>query len=686
MLLKHLYDFALSRDLLSDLSFSAKAVRWIIDLDVNGKFLGIVELNDDKRGKQFLCPQTTRAKNGGNIAEFLSDGIDSVFGLSAKPNEPKDLEKLQAKHSDFWRQIFAANDDVPPDASQMLSAVCTFNDSLPSPPSFFRQDGKIWKIMSASGIESVLKANDNNFFTFRVAGNLLLENTCIRDWWRKQRAIEIEKTKKNAELGLCVVTGLSDQPIARTHGIKIEGFPDSPPGGAALVSFEKSSKSFASYGFTEGMNCPTSEDAATAYCTALNHLIRSEDSSLRLGNTMLCFWAIQTKAAGSLFAGLLNKPDPQTVSKFMKSPWSGIDRELAKKDQFIAVTLKGCAGRIAISHWIHEPLEQAIENFEKWFTDLDIQVVPKTELRAAKNAGDKKTEFNPLSIYWLANAIPPLKRDKGSFKPDMDKLRSEVSTQLYRAALEGTAPSISLIKPILDQFRSRLLGDEYYKLINDQSRFALLKLILNRNRKENQMEIRPQLTADTDDPAYNCGRLLSVLSETQKKAHNYPKGFSGVAERYFGTASVSPSSVLPLLLRLNRHHMDKIRKSGGNTYQEKQKEDILARFEQPGEKRPPVFPRHLDLQAQGRFSLGFYQQQAEDARARIAAKVLNYLEEMDAVAHTEALALQDADPQSFFERVSQYCGSASFKEWSDKKQKKSKNASESDDPDLFDNE
>ena len=200
------------------------------------------------------------------------------------------------------------------------------------------------------------------------------------------------------------------------------------------------------------------------------------------------------------------------------------------------------------------------------------------------------------------------------------------------------------------------------------------------------MEIKSSLAAETHDPAYNCGRLLSILSETQKKAQGYPKGFSGVAERYFGTASVSPATVLPLLLRLNRHHLDKIRKSGGNAYEEVIIRNIIAKFQPAGEAMPPVFPRTLDLQAQGRFALGFYQQQAEDANARIAAKVLIYFKEINGAAHAEALAMQEGNPQAFYEKVSQYYGSDSFKEWMEKKQKKAKASSLTNESGLFDNE
>jgi CRISPR-associated protein Csd1 len=56
-------------------------------------------------------------------------------------------------------------------------------------------------------------------------------------------------------------------------------------------------------------------------------------------------------------------------------------------------------------------------------------------------------------------------------------------------------------------------------------------MILNRNsrtRKEGEQMIEPQVF-ETDDPAYNCGRLLAVLAEAQQKAHDYDLN-TGIAE------------------------------------------------------------------------------------------------------------------------------------------------------------
>ena len=714
MLLKHLYDFAISRNLLHDLAFSPKAVRWIIDLDAAGNCIGIVETGDGKRGKEFFCPQTTRNKNAGGVSEFLADGITAVFGLESDP-EPKKkrtakqeqdrLNNNSKKRQDFWYQIKKAAKETQ---SPELLALCKFNKSLGKdailplwgkPPDLIKKADEAkktftltpsvknkklhekaeksltaansaWWLKTANGNE--VKHGTENF-TFRVGGELLIENETIKLWWRRQHATEIKKSRENLSRGICLVTGVEDQPIALTHNPKIKGVPNTQSFGAAIVSFDK--PAFTSYGFNQSLNAPTSDESSTAYCTALNYLIEKEETSLRLGQTTFCFWAAHTKKAGGIFSRLLNKPDPQTVKKFVVSPWAGIERDLAKKDLFLAVTIAGNSGRVVVRHWLQQTLEQAVENFHKWFGDLEIQIPLKPHPKIQKNrkGTDKNTEFNPLSIYWLSASMAPLEKKGDIFTASMGKLQPEVPAQLYRAAFENSAPSISLIKPILNQFRSRLLRDEKYKTIYDQSRFALLKLIINRNRKDNVMEIKPQLTADTDDPAYNCGRLLAVLAEAQKKAHDYKLEGAGVVERYFGSASVSPSSVFPLLFRLNRHHLDKIRKSdkwsGGERFLEEQIRTISTRFKANGENLPPIFPRHLDLQAQGRFALGFYQQQAADVIARDEAYVLRYIKKTDETKYSEIIQLKDTE--AFWGSLNQY-RQAAYAEKEPKKPKSSK--------------
>jgi CRISPR-associated protein Csd1 len=626
MLLKHLYDFAQSRNLLDDLAFTKRPVRWIIEINSAGHLQGGIQITgDDKRGKEFSCPQTTRPKVAGGVAEFLADGLTSVFGLDPDPDSPmpeaKRISRLSnnaAKQSDFWRQIKEGANETK---HAGLQAALLFRENLPSlVPRILRwgtaPDAKPgaksgWWVRAASGGE--IKLGPENF-TFRVNGNLLLEDPAIQDFWRKAHVKEADAARSNYSRGLCLVSGKENQSLAPTHNPKIKGVPNTQSFGAAIVSFDK--QSFGSYGFDQSLNAPTAENAATAYCVALNWLLGQDDHSLRVGQTCLCFWAREAANAGSFFARLLNRPDAQAVAQFLKSPWAGMERDLARRDQFFAVTLAGNSGRIVVRHWQQGPLDQAIEHFRDWFADLSIAVPQRPEskvVRKTQNAGNK-SEYYPLSIYRLASTTV---REAKDLSPD-------VPSQLYRAAFDGTAPSVLLIKPLLDQLHSRLVRDRDYTFLYDQSRFALLKLILNRNRNQTTMEIKTELTTTTDDAAYNCGRLLAILSAAQSKAHDYKLEGSGVAERYFGTASVSPMSVFPLLLRLNRHHLDKIRKAerfrGHERFIEEQLQGVLALFKPAMPGQAPVFPRTLDLQGQGRFALGFYQQQAAEAAARQAAR------------------------------------------------------------------
>jgi CRISPR-associated protein Csd1 len=387
----------------------------------------------------------------------------------------------------------------------------------------------------------------------------------------------------------------------------VTGLPKPAKGtGAGIVGFE--SDSFRSYGFEQSRNAPTAVMVSKGYLLALQYLSKRDDHWLTLGPAWLCFWAAQSESASTLFAQLLNKPDTLTVRKFMTAPWAGIEKPPLDTEKFFAVTLTAAGPRIVVKEWLQTTVADAADNFRRWFADLELDV-PQRPPAKPKSDGKEK-DFQPLSVYWLARTTVRESKD----------LAPEVPAQLYRAALKGTVPSVSLLTPILNQLHSKIVTDKNYQLLYDQSCFALLKLILNRNQKNTDMEIKTELTADTDDAAYNCGRLLAILAITQDKAHDYKLEGAGVAERYFGTASSSPGSVFPLLMRLNRHHLNKISKSnrfaGDERFIGEQIQGVCTLFKPAKPGLSPMFPRTLDLQAQGRFALGFYQQMASDHAAR----------------------------------------------------------------------
>lgn len=631
MLLKALHDFAHERKLLDDLAFSPKAVRWIIELDENGKFLGVVSTHtdDNKRGKEFLCPQTTRAKNAAGVAEFLADGLTAVFALDLTPESdlPEKTRKSRdannlTKRADFWSQMRRSMRDLK--SPHRLAILRFWKLTRPSnqPPEFLRwglspspkpNEKKGWWLTVAGGFEVKLGPE---IFTFRVNHELLLEAEEIKSWWRGCHSKELATLKDQSSMGVCLVTSTENVSLALTHRPLISGVPNTGSFGAPIVSFDKAA--FTSYGLEQSLNAPTSDDAARAYAAGLNWMLDRRDHSLRVGATCIVFWAKKTLQASSVFSRFLDQPQPKAVRTLITSPSKGLlDNEWVKDDEFYVVTLTGNAGRIVVKRWAQQPLDTALQNLKKWFEDLNLEIPPRPEPTSKKGKPKVESkEFNPLSIYWLSCATVREAKD----------LKAETPASLYAAALERTAPPISLIKPLLDQLHSKILKDENYRVIWDQSRFALLKLILNRHhrsRKESTMQLQSKLTTDTPDAAYNCGRLLSVFDNLQRTAHRAEAGGASklnttLAERYFGAAASNPNGAFSLMWRLHMHHLKKIRQKGEPGQKtaaafQRSIMEICRYFKASAKDGSPQFPRVFTLVQQGRFALGYYQQEAERA-------------------------------------------------------------------------
>jgi CRISPR-associated protein Csd1 len=619
MLLKHLYDFAISRKLLDHLAFKRETpVRWIIDLDAEGKMIGqgprTTEGAHPNRGKEFDIPKTTRPTGSGQVADFLVDDVGAIFGLNPKPQRElneRATRNLKAKHHDFWRRIREADAAT---RYQVFSALLKYHSALAGePPVFLRidQTGSVkWMVRTAGGEEVRL---GNDFFTFAV-GDILITREDIKAYWRNVVADEMAAAEASAARGVCLVTGETNTPLARTHTPMITGLPKTNKNDQikqrGIVGFE--SDSFRSYGFEKSYNAPISIIASKAYLLALQHLSSRKDHWLSLGPAWLCFWAAESEEVSSIFAQLLRKPDQLTVRNFMVSPWSGLQKPPPDLENFNAVTFTAAGPRIVVKDWLQVSVAEAVANFRTWFSDLEIQAISWSET-------GEDDESAPLSIRWLAHtSLMP--DSKGRF--DEDKLKPDLMASLYRAALMGSAPGITLLKSLLDRLQANI-GRNGTKALYDQSRFALLRLIVNRthrNRKESKMEIPPKLPAKTGDPAYNCGCLLSVLNSLQRSAHNGKLEGATIAERYYGSASTNPSAAFSLLWRLHQHHLKKLRQKGekGQKAAHRIKEaitEICSRFTSLTPNQPPQMPRVFTLVEQARFALGFYQQEAARAEA-----------------------------------------------------------------------
>jgi len=102
---------------------------------------------------------------------------------------------------------------------------------------------------------------------------------------------------------------------------------------------------------------------------------------------------------------------------------------------------------------------------------------------------------------------------------------------------------------------------------------------------------------DRPDPAYRLGRLFATLEKTQTDAL---QGLNRtIRESFYSSASATPGSVFPRLLRTYQHHLAKL-EGGHRVNREKLVQEIFAPLE--------TFPAHLGLADQGLFAIGYYHQ------------------------------------------------------------------------------
>lgn len=111
------------------------------------------------------------------------------------------------------------------------------------------------------------------------------------------------------------------------------------------------------------------------------------------------------------------------------------------------------------------------------------------------------------------------------------------------------------------------------------------------------------LDTTNTNQAYLLGRLFAVLEKIQKDA--MPEINATIKDRFYGAASTTPNVVFGRLLNLTNHHLSKL------NYFKKKKEydDLLETIIHNIDYN--IVPKHLSLDDQSRFAIGYYHQREE---------------------------------------------------------------------------
>jgi len=375
----------------------------------------------------------------------------------------------------------------------------------------------------------------------------------------------------------CLVSG-EDSPIARLHPA-IKGVQGALSTGAGIVSFNLDA--FLSYDKKQNFNAPVGENAAFAYTTALNHLLRFESrQKIRIGDATTVFWTERSSPIEG-FMGIILDPrddatDLSTVRLFLTAARDG--KPLPAIDdpdlRFYILGLSPNISRLSIRFWHVSTVADISEKIGRHFRDLSI--VKRYE---------SDHDFPTIRQILLETFI----NHKSKTKPNWDNLQPLLAGVLMRSILTGTAYPQNLLSSVIGRIRA----DQEINYV----RSAIIKACLVRKYRIQNVPQEVTMSLDKESPhvAYRLGRLFAVLEKAQKDA--VPGANTTIKDRFYGSASATPSVVFPQLLRLAQHHIQKA-EYGGRT--DKMIEEIMQGIRN--------FPAHLSLDDQGMFAIGYYHQ------------------------------------------------------------------------------
>ncbi len=542
--------------------FSRENISFALILSPDGALIDVQDLRI--RPQNRFIPLPMIVPDGGKKAagikpNFLWGATGYILGKDNKEHkDPSRPAKMFSAFKDFQHQLGDSLED------QGMTAILRFLDSWDVDLIELSPLWQYWQDMAGTNL--VFRLDNDSVY--------IHESHVLQEKW-----LDYYNNNDESYQSYCLISG-KKQPIARLHP-SIKGVTGSQSSGASIVSFNL--HAFCSYGKTkddQSYNAPVSETITFNYTTALNHLLRKESTQkVMIGDTTVIFWAEGTTPVTGLLATILGAKAQDEIQNtnavkklrfFLEAIRDGKKPDLQDTEnmKFFILGLAPNNARLSIRFWHQSTVEDVMNKVAMHFHDMAL----------ATNYDD---ETEP-SVWRLLLETAP-QRKPANIPPLLggSLLRSILTGAMYPAM-------------ILTAMLNRIKADQSINYI----RVAIIKAYLvriNRIRNPQQKEITMALDPEEKNVAYLLGRLFAWLEKAQKDA--IPGANSTIKDRFFGSASATPGSVFPILLRRGQHHIEKLE---FGSYIDKQIEGILADIQ--------TFPRHLNIEDQGLFSIGYYHQ------------------------------------------------------------------------------
>lgn len=548
--------------------FEWKQIPFLIVLDIQGNLVRFEDTRQqegkNKVAKSYLVPQGEK-KTIGIKANLLWDSAEYVLGVN-----PRGRNDIPQRRQAFKERQHSTL-DVYSDRPQVI-AVFAFLDNFNADTYSEENTDPTWK--------EIEESNPN--LTFRIHGD---KGLTVCDSLRDVLIGQNTASEDDVCEGRCLVSGVYST-ISRIHP-SIKGVYGAQATGAALISFQKQS-GYDSYGKEQNFNAPVSKTVSFAYTTALNLMLaKGSQNRMQVGDSSVVFWAQKSNTAfESNFRTFFDPPkesrdnpdkDVRQVSNTLYSILTGIPPE-ESESMFYILGLAPNAARLSVRFWHQAKVQVFADNIMQHFSDLELEGATAEEAK--------------LSLaYLLGSTVLDWKQD--NIPPNLagNTIRSILDNQPYPV-------------PLLHQCIRRIRAEQKIYHV----RAALLKAYLNRKirstYKNTEKEITVALDKDNTNVGYRLGRLFAALEKIQEDASGGRTLNTTIRERYYSSASSSPVTAFPQLLKLKNHHLAKIDNPAFKVSHEKRLAEIMGEL-------PASIPAHMKLEDQARFAIGYYHQRQD---------------------------------------------------------------------------
>lgn len=514
-MLKELYDYGMSINILDRCLFTNKPVPWVVDIDASGDITGatLTKTKEQKGGAKFDVPIELKKRSSGIVAAFIVDKSEYVFGITEANNERK-FSKLENKRQEYleWMNKAAEKTGTPELKSVLkcLSKVeedCTLLGRHIAPA----DSKKFVEAVHVSGKKMKLHESwlSSDLLLFRCNGKLVHLIPKVKEFW------ENEVTGSFGDVRQCLITG-EMLPTVENHP-PIKGVPGTVSSGTPLVSFND--KSFESYGWKGGRNAPISGKASLVYNAVFQDFVYDKSHHYTFpSGVMALFWSREnvdwfSKAMGG---------DSEVIKELYESPYSGSYPDI-ENEVFTSAFVRGSVGRIAHFGLMEQGFLSVRESVARFYQDVSVSTLEK-----------------PLTMWKI------LKCAYGDAKPPND-----VECAFYKAIISSSEyPKRVFIELLLKADTS-----PYAAMVAT----AYARAYLNRKYQNDSEFIRLEedMNDETRDPGYWLGAILAMVEFMQRIAINKPKAKLANLSRYKRALRKRPRLHLPRILDLASYYTSK---------------------------------------------------------------------------------------------------------------------------------